>query len=190
MAAPVGKGTMLDAAVDAVTVLALACDELGDRCGAIAFDDRIRAAMAPQHRSGRRVIESLLDFEARAVDSDFELAFQRVGRARRAFVVVFTDLIDEAAARSLLAGIPMLARRHAVAVASAWDSELLRLATRAPRTRLEAAELLVARDVLRTRAATAQRLRRAGAIVIEAPAGQLPSSCLDAYLAAKSRARL
>jgi len=190
MSAPIGERTMLDASLDAVTMLALAADELGDRCGAIAFDETIRRVVAPAHLSGRRVIESLFDLEPAPVDSDFERAFQRVGRSRRALVAVFTDLVDEAAARSLTEAIPMLARRHVVLVVSAADPELERAALRTPSTTFGAAEGLVALDVLEARAAAAATLTGAGALVIEAGAGELADRCLRAYLEAKARARL
>lgn len=190
MANPIGTRTMLDAALDAVTVLAMAADELGDRCGAIAFDQRVRKSLAPAHLGGRRVIEALFDTEAVAVDSDYELAFGRVGRSRRSLAVVFTDLVDEAAARSLIAAAPMLARRHAVVVASAIDPELHELAARPPGSQAELGALLVALDVLDARAAAAERLRRTGVTVLEARAQELAERCLDAYLRAKARARL
>lgn len=190
MAAPIGSRTMLDASLDAVTMLALAADELGDRCGAIAFDETIRRVVAPAHLSGRRVIESLFDLEPTPVDSDFERAFQRVGRSRRALVAVFTDLVDEAAARSLTEAIPMLARRHVVLVVSAADPALEQAVLASPTTVLEAASGLVALDVLEARAGAAATLARAGARVIEAPAGELADRCLRAYLEAKARARV
>ncbi|MDQ6818891.1 MAG: DUF58 domain-containing protein [Actinomycetota bacterium] len=190
MANLIGTRTMLDAALDAVTVLAMAADELGDRCGAIAFDERVRTSLAPAHLGGRRVIEALFDAKAAAGDSDFELAFGRVGRSRRALAVVFTDLVDEAAARSLIAGAPMLARRHAVVVASAIDPQLHELAARLPGSQSELEAMLVALDVLEARAAAAARLRHAGVTVLEAPAQELSERCLDAYLRAKARARL
>jgi uncharacterized protein (DUF58 family) len=191
MAAPIGAMTMLDAAVDAVAALALAADELGDRCGAIAFDATIRRFLTPRHRGGREVIEGLYDLQAVATDSEFELAFMRVGRSRRALVAVFTDLIDEAAARSLLAATAMLARRHTVLVASvAGGEEGPVAADLAAASALELARRIVARDVLAARAATAARLRRAGATVIEAPPRQLAARCLEAYLVAKARGRL
>jgi uncharacterized protein (DUF58 family) len=190
MAAPIGTRTMLDASLDAITMLALAADELGDRCGAIAFDETIRRVLAPAHLSGRRVIESLFDLEAAPVDSDFERAFQRVGRSRRALVAVFTDLVDAAAARSLTEAIPMLARRHVVLVVSATDPGLEQVALASPATVLEAASALVALDVLEARAGAVAKLARAGATVIEAGAGELPERCLRAYLEAKARARL
>jgi uncharacterized protein (DUF58 family) len=190
MAAPIGSRTMLDASLDAVTLLALAADELGDRCGAIAFDETIRRVVAPAHRSGRQVIESLFDLEAVPVDSDFERAFQRVGRSRRALVAVFTDLVDEAAARSLVEAVPMLARRHVLLVVSAADPALEHAALASPSSVLEASRGLVALDVLEARAAAAATLTRAGATVIEAPAGELADRCLRAYLDVKVRARL
>ncbi len=190
MAAPIGSRTMLDASLDAVTMLALAADELGDRCGAIAFDETVRRVVAPAHLSGRRVIESLFDLEPAPLDSDFERAFRRVGRSRRALVAVFTDLVDEAAARSLVEAVPMLARRHVVLVVSAVDPALERAALAEPSTTLEAAGGLVALDVLDARATAAATLTRAGATVIEAPARELADRCLRAYLDAKVRARL
>jgi uncharacterized protein (DUF58 family) len=190
MTAPTGARTMLDAALDAVAVIALAADELGDRCGAIAFDAGVRRALPPRHRGGRGVVEALFELEPTTLDSDFELAFARVGRSRRAFVLVLTDLIDEAAARSLIAGMPMLSRRHAVVVASAVDPELERLTTKPPGSAAEVAGAIVALDVLEARARAALLLRRAGAEVLEARAEQLAGRCLGAYLRAKSRARL
>ena len=193
MTAPLLQETMLDAMLDAVTVLALAADELGDRCGAIAFDREIRRAVAPGRMTGRRVIDALFDLQATATDSDFERAFTRVGRSRRGLVAVFTDLVDEAAAHSLRRGVPMLARRHTVLVVSASDP-LLHAAQGLPGadgagSALQVAAAIVARDVLDARAAAARGLRRAGATVLEAPASQLGARCLDAYLSLKSRGR-
>jgi uncharacterized protein (DUF58 family) len=190
MGAPVGARTMLDAALDAVTVIALAADELGDRCGAIAFDASVRRSLAPRHRGGRDVIEALFELEATSSDSDFELAFARVGSSRRALVLVLADLIDEAAARSLIAGMTMLARRHAVVVASVLDPALEQLTTARPDRVGDVAAAVVAADVLEARARAALRLRQAGAEVLEARANELAGRCLEAYLRAKSRARL
>jgi uncharacterized protein (DUF58 family) len=191
MSAPVEDRTMLDAALDAVTVLALAADEFGDRAGAIAFDSRIRAVLKPRHRGGRRVVEALLDLQPTPTDSDFERAFAEVGGSRRALIAVFTDLVDEAAARSLAAAVPILARRHAVVVLSATDPALIQMAAGAASDNRRAlAEAVVAHDVLATRARAASLLRSAGATVLEAQARRLGAAALRAYVEAKSRARL
>ncbi len=190
MATPLGDRTRLDAALDAVTAVALVADELGDRCGAIAFDHAIRVEVRPSRRGGRRVIRALFDLEPTTFDSDFELAGARVGASRRALVLIFCDLVDLAAARSLLAAAPLLTRRHAVVVVSAEDPDLRRAAVRAPTDAAEAYATVAAVDVLETRLAVAAQLRRRGAEVIEAPAERLALSCVQAYLGAKARARL
>jgi uncharacterized protein (DUF58 family) len=186
MTAQLGSRTTLDVALDAFTAVALAADELGDRLGAIAFDDGVRRLLTPRHRGGRNAVDALFDLQSRPVDSDFELAFTQVSRSRRALVFVYTDLVDEAAARSLRAGISVLARRHAVVLASAADPELQKLAS----DRHDLARSLVALDVLQSRRQATIRLRHAGASVLEAPPQQLAERCLDAYVRAKLRARL
>jgi uncharacterized protein (DUF58 family) len=190
MGTPLGDRTRLDAALDAVTAVALVADELGDRCGAVAFDSSVRTELRPRRGGGRVVVRGLFDLEPTTRDSDFELAFTRVGAARRAMVLVFTDLVDVAAARSLLAAAPLLTRRHAVAIVSAEDPDLRRASTRLPADPAEAYETVAAVDVLEARLAVSALLRRRGAEVIEAPVEQLALRCVQAYLSAKSRARL
>ncbi|HTU95268.1 MAG TPA: DUF58 domain-containing protein [Solirubrobacteraceae bacterium] len=186
MGASLGSGTVLDAALDAVTVIGLAVDELGDRFGAIAFDDDVRRTLTPRHLGGSDVVERLFDLESRPVDSDFERAFARIGRSRRALVFVHTDLVDEFAARSLLAGVAALVRRHAVIVATASDPELVAVAA----ANGDPGMRLVALDVLAARHEATVRLRHAGAQVLEAPASRLPERCLQAYVTAKRRVLL
>jgi hypothetical protein len=48
----------------------------------------------------------------------------------------------------------------------------------------------VAIEVLDARSRAAHSLRRAGARVVEAPAGALGAACAHAYITAKARARL
>ncbi len=190
MAAPLGDRTRLDAAVDAAAAVAAVADELGDRCGAIAFDAELRRNVAPRRGGGRSVIGALFDVEPERVDSDYELAFRAVGSSKRALVIVFTDLLEEAAARPLVESVHVLRRRHAVAVASAADTDLDRLVRRAPETALDAYAASVAVEVLDARARVAARIRATGADVIEAPPDALGAACVGAYLRAKARAAL
>jgi uncharacterized protein (DUF58 family) len=193
MAAPLAGTpalTRLDAALDAATAVALVADEMGDRCGAVAFDGEVRRRLPPRRRGGRAVVETLFDLEPAPVDSDYELAFRTVGRAKRSLVVVLTDLVEEAAARPLVDAVPVLARRHAVVVASVADPDLLDLVRTPPATPLDAYAASVAVEVLDARARVVHQLRRAGAEVVEAPPGQLAASCVGAYLELKRRARV
>jgi uncharacterized protein (DUF58 family) len=196
-AATYGSPTLLDAALDAATAVAMAADELGDHCGAIAFDAGIRRELAPRRRGGQRVVHALFDLEPALEDSDFERAFLRVGSSRRALVLVFTDLIDERAADSLLRAAPMLARRHAVVVAGVGDPMLDELAwgthgsARAPADAVGAdAAAVGALSVLEAREGAALSIRRTGAATVLAPSAELPQRCVQAYLRAKAMVRL
>ena len=186
MAAPLGDRTILDIALDAVTAIALAADEFGDRFGAIVFDDAVRRILRSRHQGGAAAMDLIFDLQPRPVDSDFESAFARVSRSHRALVFVFTDLLDETAARSLSSGVTMLARRHATLVVTAADPSLAAFVQDADRP----ASALVALDVLSTRRQAAVTLKRLGAQVLEAPPDRLAERCVDAYLSAKLRARL
>jgi uncharacterized protein (DUF58 family) len=190
MGALLGDRTRLDAAVDAAAAVAFVADEVGDRSGALAFDAEVRRTVSPRRSGGRAVVGGLFDLEPTSLDSDYELAFRTVRGLKRAFVLVLTDLLDEAAARTLVDAVPLLARRHAVAVASAADTDLDAIVRREPRSELDVYAAAVALDVLDARSRVAAQLRRAGADVLEAPPERLAAACVGTYLRAKARARL
>lgn len=190
MASPLGGQTRLDIAVDATVAVAAVADAVGDHCGVVAFDDRVRRLLPPRRKGARAVVAGVFDLEPSASDSDYELAFRTVGGGKRALVLVLTDLLDEGAARPLLEAVPVLARRHHVIVASARDDDLDRLVTNPPARLLDVLEAAVAVDVQDARARVVAHLRRAGADVVEVPAPALPAACVGAYLRAKARARV
>jgi uncharacterized protein (DUF58 family) len=190
MAAPLGDRTRLDATVDTATAVALVADEVGDRAGVIAFDDRVRRRLPPARGGGDAVVRAVFDIEPTMVDSDYELAFRAVGTGKRAFVLVLTDLQEEAAAQPLVDAMPVLARRHAVVVAGVTDPALAQMVHSPPRAPADVYAAAVALDVLDARARVAAQLRREGAEVLEAAPDLLPNACVGAYLRAKARARL
>ena len=93
-------------------------DVVGDRCGALAYDDRCGPGSPPRRAAGDDVVRALHAVEPRPVDSDAERAFRAVGGTKRALVVVLTDVLDEPPPAALLDAVPVLARRHAVVVAT------------------------------------------------------------------------
>jgi uncharacterized protein (DUF58 family) len=187
MAAPTGSGTRLDAAIDAAVAVAAVAEELGDRCGTLAFAGEILRTLSPRRRGTDAVVRALFDLEPSSIDSDYQRAFRWVEGTKHAFVLVLTDVLDEAAAQPLLDALPVLARRHAVTVATVTDVELKELVEVEPARRIDVYRSAVALDVLATRRQTVTLLRRAGADVVEAPAAALPSACVRSYLRAKSR---
>ena len=179
MAAPLGDATRLDLAVDAAVAVAAVADVLGDRAGVLAFDGAVRRRLAPRRAGGAAVARAIFDLEPSAEDADYERAFQTVAGGKRALIVVFTDLFEETAARPLADAVPVLARRHALIVASARDTAVEQR-TASPDPDVAA----VAREV----AAAAERAARllTGATVVD----MTPGACVSAYLRAKARARL
>jgi uncharacterized protein (DUF58 family) len=190
MAAPLGDLTRLDAAIDAVAVVAAVADALGDRCGIVAFRDRVVRQLPPRRSGGESVLRVIYDVEPGDTDSDYEAAFRVVCAGKRALVLLFTDLLDEAAAAAMLAEVPVLLRRNAVIVAGATDTDLTDAVTTDPKSPLDVYRATAALDLLDARARVAARLRRAGADVVEAPPHRLGAACTTAYLRAKELSRL
>lgn len=182
--------TRLDAALDAATAVAFVANELGDRVGTIAFDRDVRRTVAPRRRGADAVVAALYDLEPERFDSDYDTAFRAVPSAKRALVVVWTDLLDDAAARALLAAVPVLTRRHAVVVASVRDPDIDAAVRTTPAAVHDVYRASVALDLLAARASVVARLRHVGATVVDAPVAHFSEACVQAYLRTKATARL
>ncbi len=190
MAARIEDRTRLDAAVDAVAALAAVADQVGDRIGVVAFARRILRTLPPRRDGGRPVVQAIHDLEPHDEDTDFELAFRSVLGRKRAFVLIFTDLLDEAAARPLASAVPILARKHAVAVASVIDPDLAAAIETPAESRGDLMRAAVAIQFIAAKEAVGATLTHRGVEVIEAPLESLSARCVAAYLRAKSKARL
>jgi uncharacterized protein (DUF58 family) len=190
MAAPLTDATRLDLAVDAAVAVAAAADALGDRCGVLAFDGAVRRHLPPRRGGGRAVTQAVFDLEPSGEEPDYELALRTIAGGKRALIMVLSDLIEETAARPLADAVPVVARRHAIVIASARDDDLRARVTEPPDTVHGAYAAAAAVDVLAARDRAAALLQRAGARTVEAPAASLAAACVSAYLREKSRARL
>jgi uncharacterized protein (DUF58 family) len=188
-AAACAGGTLLDVALDGLIAVCATADALGDRSGALAFADRVLRDVAPTRLGAAAVARSLFDVEPVDTDSDYELAFRSVAGGKRAFVLVLADLVDEAAARALIDAVPLLARRHAVCVASVRDDALDGLLARRPAELRDAYAMSVALDMQRVRTLAARRVAAAGATVVEARPDRFAGACVGAYVRAKARGR-
>jgi uncharacterized protein (DUF58 family) len=146
--------------------------------------------VAPRRAGGQAVVRALFDVEPVAVDSDYHRTFATLAEGKRAWVILFTDLLEETAARPLLEALPSLARRHVVAVASAVDPDLDEILSSPPGDRIDVYRAAVALDVGRARQRVVAELRRRGVDVVDAPPDGLASACVRAYLRAKARARV
>ena len=190
MASPVGEVDRLDVALDAMTILCVEAEEAQDRVGAIAFSHEVHRQLSPRRYGTAAIVDALYDIEASEVESDYERAFIAVGRHKRALVVLFSDLVDEAASRALLAACPILTRRHALMVVSCRDPDLENAIATVPRDIHDVLRTSIAIELLRTKDRVRFQLESMGVVVVEASAEHLGSACVRAYMALKARARL
>ena len=182
--------TRLDIALDALAALGAVADQGGDRLGALTFDDQVRRRIMPRRRGGATVVRALFDVEASAADSDFRRCFETVRAAKRSLVVVFTDLIDAAAARDLLDGAAVLCRSHAVIVASSVDPTEADWFSAEPADVFEVYRAAALADLAAQRDDVARRLGHVGVVVVQAEPTRFAAAVVSAYLRLKARARL
>jgi len=189
----VGDIPRLDAAMDAVLLLAALAIRAGDRIDLLAMDRRIRARVigTPRPDVLRAFTAALAPIEAELIESDSAaMASVILANARqRCLVVLLADLNPAALTEGLLPHIPLLASRHTLVLGSVADPRLDELA--AGRGTATAVYAAAAAETARTaRATLATTLRRHGVTVIDAPPERLPPALADAYLNLKAAGRL
>lgn len=184
----------LEHAIDAAQGVTHLATGLGDRVGMIAFADRVLTALPPRHQADqlRRLTIALAGVEARLVESDHHAAFvTALSRfPRRALLLVLTELANEAAVQTLLPALGLVRRRHLVVIGSVRDPIVESWRTAAADTVEQTHRRAAAIRTLDQRAATAARLRAAGATVVDAVPGALATALADTYLDTKAAGRL
>lgn len=192
-AARLGEGTRLDAQIEAALLLSALASRAGDRVDVIALDEAVRAQVRGQ--SGPALMSALADVlapvEPALVETSWSLAAGTVSRtlSQRALVVVLTGLEGSSADAATLRALAPVVREHTVLVASATDPGLAELRERRSDTESVYVAAAAEQDLLEIEAAR-DRLRRAGAEVVEASAEGLAPALADAYLALKAAGRL
>jgi uncharacterized protein (DUF58 family) len=194
MAGRVEEVPRLDHAMDAVMMLTAVATRLGDRAGLVAFDSEVRAAVNPGHTRDQlsRVTEAMYRLEPKLVESDYRGAFAEtlVRFRRRAMLVVFTELAEQAVTETLLPALPLIARNHLVVVAGVTDPEVATWARSTPAEAGAAYRKAAATATLEARRRTVALLRGLGAVVVDAAPGRLAPELADAYLRVKATGRL
>jgi uncharacterized protein (DUF58 family) len=184
----------LDHGMDAVLALATVALRSGDRVGLVAFGADVHGVVPPRRDAAqrRRLSTAMHALEPELAESAYADAFRTTLARfrRRALLVVVTELAAEAVQETLLPALPLVAREHAVIVASVRDPELARLRDRPVREVTGAYGAAAAGALLAERARAAALLRGAGARVVDAPPGELAAALADAYLDVKARGGL
>jgi uncharacterized protein (DUF58 family) len=194
MAGRVADVPRIEHAMDAVMMLTAVATRLGDRAGLVAFDREVRSVVAPSHARAQlgRVTEAMYELEPQLVESDYEVAFvAALARfRRRALLVVFTELAEQAVADTLLPALPLVARDHVVVLASVQDPAVVALARSSPDDPAASYAKAAAVAALEERRRLTSRLRGMGITVVDERPGRLAPALADAYLRVKATGRL
>ena len=189
-----GAYSRLDHVLSASLMLSDVAATSGDRVGLIAFDDSIRAVVAPQR--GRAALRSLRTaisgLEARVVEPDYAAAFRvlATSQPRRALIVVFTDVIDVRAARSFVAYATRAGRRHALVVVAIENESLIAASRPASVGATALFKSAAAEELVREREEALARMRSAGIAVLDVPPSQMATAVVNRYLEIKARGLL
>lgn len=192
-AARIGDAPRLDAALDAVLLMAALASRAGDTVDVIAYDSRLRAAVGKAGRTAvlAAVVNATATLEPALVESDMAgMTAEILRRAPRDCLVILLTSLDPAPVEEgLLPALGSLTARHAVLVAAVSDPALAAMAAGRGDARAVYGAAAAERT-LADRARVAARLRRAGVEVVQAPPDEFASALADSYLARKAAGRL
>ena len=191
MSSTLGGLTKLDHAVNTALMLSYVATAKGDEVGLLGFADTVRSYAVPRRwrKQFLRLTEELRRLEVTTTEPDYRAAFEflRARTARRALVVLFTDLVDDEASRALVAAVTRLAGNNLVLCCLLADPQLAEVAANVPSSTTELYERVVAEDVQEARARALAILRHRGVHTIDVPAERLTVATIQRYLELKSR---
>jgi uncharacterized protein (DUF58 family) len=182
-------------ALSSALVLADAAITAGDRVGAMVFDDEVRALVPAQRGVGalHAIRTALVPVAPTMVEPDYAAAFRALAmrQRKRALVVLLTDVLDERAARTLLAHLGRRSSRHLAVVVALRNEALLAAAALPTGGGAEGYYLAAAAaELLSDRAVALQQMRDAGVVVLDVAPTAMAAAVVNQYLELKARGAL
>lgn len=194
MTARIGKLTKLDHAVNATLSIAYVAAAGGDNVGLVAFSRRVVSYLPPRrgHDQINRLMESLYSLEPQMIEPSYKRAFNffSANCHRRSLVIILTDLVDRDASAELLANTSQLVPRHLPLIITIGDTDLREMVRATPQAAADVYRQAVAEEILRQREEALTRIRHAGGLALDVPAGRLSLELVNKYLEVKERGLL
>lgn len=198
-----GLLTRFEHALAASLVLTDVAATAGDRVGTLVFDDQVRRFIPAERARGAlaAVRDAYAPLEPSLAEPDYAQAFRFLAarQRKRALVVLFTDVLDVRASRALLAHVARSTTRHLALVVALRNDEMFAAADGdAPNPdddgladhRLPLYVRAAAEELVQARAEALERMRRAGAIVLDTSPRQMAAAVVNRYLELKARGAL
>ncbi len=191
MSEPLAGIPRLDHAVNAGLLLSWMCLKTGDRVGLLGFDEKVRVWSEPAGgmHAFPRLTRLTADLAYHRAESNYTLALAELAQRvkRRSLVVLFTDFLDTITAELMIENVSRLARHHLVLFVAVGDPAVDDWARRGPRSLSDLHEAVVAGGFARERRLVLERLRRAGAMIIDSTPEHFSMALLNRYLDIKRR---
>ena len=184
----------LDYAINATLMTAYVSTLKGDRVGLIAFADTVHQYLAP--KPGKKqfltMLETIYALPVHPVEPDFETAFKYLAskQRKRAFIVLFTDILDSDSATGIASYVVQLSKHHLVVCVTLTDSGIVALADQKSTDSKSVYQKAIAERLLQEKHATLEILRRQGVITIDVPAHQLTMAVVNKYLELKAKSKI
>jgi len=125
-------------------------------------------------------------------EPDYAGAFRHLAmhQRKRALVVLFTDVMDARASRSLVAHVSRSAARHLVLVVALRNDAITGRAVPSGERPLALFESAAAEELVVGREEALERMRRAGATVLDVSPTGMTAAVVNRYLEIKARGAL
>ncbi|MEK6542330.1 MAG: DUF58 domain-containing protein [Pseudomonadota bacterium] len=184
----------LDRAVSAALTLGYVALKMEDRVSLVSFAARPKVSPREYNRIGdfaalRRAAAGI-DYSLDETNYTLGLASIAAQLKRRAMLVVFTEFADANSAELMIRAAQRLVSKHLVMFVVMADGELEGIAAHSPANAEEMIGATIAAELLRDRRVVLTRLRRMGALVVEAPVGGVTASLLATYIRVKRQGML
>ncbi|MEZ6038268.1 MAG: DUF58 domain-containing protein [Planctomycetota bacterium] len=191
MGEPLGGTPRLDHAIRAALQLAVVSLRTGDRVGTFSFGGASQQFVPPA--SGMQQLQvlqgRLVELDYSDAETNFAAAMTELLRRlrRRTMLVLFTDFVDSVTAELMLRNVRHLTQRHLLLFVALRDPLLDRLVAAPPLGVDDVHRAVVADDLVRERRVVLERLRQAGAQVLDVDVDGLEAALIERYLTAKRR---
>lgn len=183
-----------DWGLNATLALALAGLHRGDRVGVGVFDRHVQTWIPPERGQSHlnHLIERLTPLQPEILEPDYLGAVTTLvnQQARRALVVVITDIVDITASSELLAALGRLTPRYLPFCVTLRDPQVDQQAQTVTEDLPSTYQRAVALDLIAQRQLAFSTLKQRGVLVLDAPANQITDQLIDRYLQLKARNQL
>ncbi len=186
MSAPVAGLPRIDRAISAALLTAFVALKAGDGVRLFAFDSHPHTASGAVRGTGGfaqlQRLAANIDYSAQETNFTLGLTSLDARLDRRSLIVIFTDFVDPASAELMLRTVGRLTAKHVVLFLIMRDEELETLVDAVPQDAADVARAVAAGTLLRERKLVIERLRLAGADVLEADWRAMGPQLVGRYL--------